>query len=91
MTSTIVTPTIQIQIEDFDGSFAMPHYGYSQPSADYFNYNLIVSNFVIVDLTNDNVDMFFYDGQMQSKDANALCSLRFMYHSNKFKTMFERK
>jgi len=72
MTSTIATPTIQIQIEDFGGSFAMLHYGYSQPSADYFNSNLIVSNFVVVDLTNDNVDMLFYDGRMQGKDVNAL-------------------
>jgi len=91
MTSTIVTLTIQIQIEDFGGSFAMPHYGHSRPLADYFNSNLMVSNFVVADLTNDNVDVLFYDEQMQSKDANALCSLRFTYHSNKFKTMLERK
>ena len=28
------SPTIQIQIEDFGGSFAMPHYFHSRPSAD---------------------------------------------------------
>ncbi len=49
MTSTIVVPTIQIQIEDFGGSFAMLHYGNSRPLADYFNSNLMVSNFVVVD------------------------------------------
>jgi hypothetical protein len=91
MTSTTPTPTIQIQIEDFGGSFAMPHYGYSRPSTDYFNSNLMVSNFVAPDLTNDSVDVLFYDKRMQGKDANVLCSLWFTYHSNKFKMMIERK
>jgi hypothetical protein len=69
----------------------MPHYGHSRPLANYFNSNLMVSNFVIVDLTSDNVNMLFYDEQVQGKDADALCSLRFTYHFNKFKTMIERK
>jgi hypothetical protein len=90
MTSTTVAPMIQIQIKDFSGSFAMPHYGDSRPSIDYFNSNLMVSNFV-VDLTNDNTDMFFYDKRTQGKDTDALCNLQFTYHSNKFKTMLERK
>jgi hypothetical protein len=51
----------------------------------------MVSNFVVVDLTSDSIHVLFYDEQAQGKDANALCSLRFMYHSNKFKTMLERK
>jgi len=70
-----VAPMIQIQIEDFGGSFNMLHYGHSRPSADYFNSNLMVSNFVVVDLTNDNADVLFYDERPQGKDANALCSL----------------
>ncbi len=51
----------------------------------------MVSNFVVVDLTSDNANVFFYDEQVQGKDADELCSLWFTYHSNKFKTMFERK
>jgi hypothetical protein len=35
----------------------------------------MVSNFVIVDLTNDNADVLFYDEQAQGKDVDALCSL----------------
>jgi hypothetical protein len=31
----------------------MPHYGHSHPSADYFNSNLMVSNFVVVNLINN--------------------------------------
>jgi hypothetical protein len=91
MTFTTTTPTIQIQIEDFDGNFTMPRYGHLRPSADYFNSNLMVSNFVVVELTNDNANMLFYDERMQGKDADALCSLQFTYHSNKFKTMLECK
>jgi hypothetical protein len=80
MTSTTTVPTIQIQIKDFRGNFAMPHYGHSWPSAYYFNSNLMVSNFVVVDHTSDNVDVFFYEERVQGKDADALCNLRFMYH-----------
>ncbi len=40
----------------------------------------MVSNFVVVDHTSDNVDVFFYEERVQGKDADALCNLRFMYH-----------
>ncbi len=60
-TSTTATPTIHIQIKDFGGSFAMPHYGHLRPLADYFKSNLMVSNFVVVDLTSDSTDVLFYD------------------------------
>jgi hypothetical protein len=88
MASMTTVPTIQIQIEDFGGSFAMPHSGHSRPSADYFNSNLMVLNFVVADLTSDSADVLFYD---ERKDADAPCNLRFTYHSNKFKIMLERK
>jgi hypothetical protein len=29
-------PEIQIQIEDFGGSFPLPFYGHQRPSVDYF-------------------------------------------------------
>jgi nicotinic acid mononucleotide adenylyltransferase len=61
MTSTTAKPTIQIQIEDFGGSFAMLHYGHSQPLADYLNSNLMVSNFVVTNLTNDSANLLFDD------------------------------
>jgi hypothetical protein len=61
MKSTTAAPTIQIQNKDFDGSFTMPHYGHSRPLADYFNSNLMVLNFVVVELTSDNADVLFYD------------------------------
>ncbi|CAM6017353.1 unnamed protein product [Sphagnum balticum] len=69
----------------------MPHYGHSRPPADYFNSNLMVSNFVVVDLTSNNNDVFFYDERTQGKDADALCSLRFTYHLEKFKTLLSCK
>ena len=52
----------------------MPHYGYRRPSADYFNSNLIVQNFVIADMTNGTNTIYFYDERAQGKDGNALCS-----------------
>jgi hypothetical protein len=52
---------------------------------------MMVSNFVITDFINDSADVLFYDERTQGKDADALCSLWFKYHSNKFKTMLERK
>jgi quinolinate synthase len=69
----------------------MFHYGHSWPSANYFNSNMMVSNFVVVNFTSDSANVLFYDKRAQGKDADALCSLRFMYHSNKFKTTLERK
>jgi nicotinic acid mononucleotide adenylyltransferase len=68
-------PQIQIQIEDFGGNFAMLHYGHLHPSADYFNSNLMMSNFVVADLINNNNDVFFYDERTPGKDVDALCSL----------------
>ncbi|XP_078725585.1 LOW QUALITY PROTEIN: uncharacterized protein LOC144942661 [Lampetra fluviatilis] len=68
------------QIEDFGGSFAMPHYGHIRPSADYFNSNLMVRNFVPADITSRVNNVIFYDERAHGKDAEALCSLRFVYH-----------
>jgi hypothetical protein len=53
----------------------MPHYGHSRPSANYFNSNFMVSNFVVADLTSNSSDVFFYDDRVQGKDADALYSL----------------
>jgi hypothetical protein len=69
----------------------MPHYGHSRPLADYFNFNLMVSNFVATNLTNNNSDVFFYDERAQGKDADALCNLQFTYHLEKFKTLLSHK
>jgi hypothetical protein len=75
MTLSTITPQIQIQIEDFGGNFAMSHYGHLCPSADHFNSNLMVLNFVVANLISNNSDVFFYDEQAQGKDVDALCSL----------------
>jgi hypothetical protein len=91
MTLSTITPQIQIQIKDFDGCFAMLHYGHSRPSTDYFNSNLMVLNFVVVNLISNNNDVFFYDERAQGKDVNALCSLQFTYHLEKFKMLLSCK
>jgi hypothetical protein len=50
-----------------------------------------VLNFVVVDLTSNSNDVFFYDEWTQGKDDDALCSLRFTYHLEKFKTLLSCK
>ncbi|CAK9229226.1 unnamed protein product [Sphagnum troendelagicum] len=45
-------PEIQIQIEDFGGSFPLPFYGHQRPFADYFNFNLMMQNFNHLLITN---------------------------------------
>jgi hypothetical protein len=69
----------------------MPHYGHSHPSADYFNSNLMVSNFVVANLIINISDVFFYDERTQGKDVDALCSLQFTYNLEKFKPLLSRK
>ncbi|EEY66715.1 uncharacterized protein PITG_17266 [Phytophthora infestans T30-4] len=58
----------------------MPHYGHSRPSSIYFNSNLIIQNFVVADITNKRNNVYFYDERAQGKGADALCSLRLLYH-----------
>ncbi len=73
-------PEIQIQIEDFGGSFPLPFYGHQRPSADYFNSNLMMQNFIISDITPTRNNVLIYDECGQGKGADALCSLRLLFH-----------
>jgi ribosomal protein S10 len=52
---------IQIQIEDFSGSFPLPFYGHQRPSVDYFNSNLMMQNFIISDITAYRNNVLIYD------------------------------
>lgn len=52
---------IQIQIQDYSGSFAMPYYGHSRSSADYFNSNLMMQNFIMADISNQTNHVGLYD------------------------------
>ena len=77
--------TVLIQAEDFGGSLALPHYGFRRPSADYFNSNLMLHNFVISDITGTRNNVYFYDERGQGKGADALCSIRMRYHLRKIR------
>ena len=50
----------------------------------------MVSNFVVDNLTSDYGDVILYNERAQGKDADALCSLSFMYYVNKFKAFRQR-
>jgi hypothetical protein len=58
---------VQVQAEDFGGSLTMPHYGYQRPSADYFNSNLLIQNFVIADITGGRNNIFFLTNAHKEK------------------------
>ncbi|EEY63316.1 cleavage inducible protein [Phytophthora infestans T30-4] len=69
-----------IQADDYGGGISMPYYGHSRPSADYFNSNLMIQNFVVADITHGINNVYFYDERGQDKNADVLCSLRLLYH-----------
>jgi len=54
-------PEIQIQIEVFGDSFSLPFYGHQRPSADYFNSNIMMQNFIISDITANHNNVLIYD------------------------------
>ncbi|EEY53747.1 uncharacterized protein PITG_20075 [Phytophthora infestans T30-4] len=74
-----IIPDTYDAAEDYGGGISMPYYGHVRPSADYFNSNLILQNFVVADISNGVNNVYFYDERAQGKYANALCSLRLNY------------
>ena len=52
---------VTMQLKDFGGNLAMPHFGFSRPSADYFNSNLILHNFIIADISTDINYVMWHD------------------------------
>jgi hypothetical protein len=71
---------VTLQAEDFGGSLAMPHHGFAGPSVDYYNSNLILHNFVQADVSCGINYIRYYDERAQDKGADALCSMRLLYH-----------
>ena len=51
---TLTPGTVQVQAEDFAGSFALPHYGFLRPSSDFYHSNLMQHNFIVSENTNHN-------------------------------------
>ena len=80
---TLQVETIRLQCEDFGGSIAFPFYGFSRPSIDYYQSNLIIHSFVVSDINSGINHIVFYDERGQDKGADAVCSLRLKYHLEK--------
>ena len=76
--SSIVT----CQIEDYRGGQPIPCYGIRRPSADYYNSNLMGCPFILVDIVTGKNHVFFYDERGKGKRADAVCSLRLIFHMN---------
>ena len=55
---TLTPGTVQVQAEDFAGSFALPHYGFLRPSSDFYHSNLMQHNFIVSDITTNTNHMY---------------------------------
>ena len=73
-------PGVLLQAEDFGGVIPLPFYGFSRPSADYFNSNLLLQNLIQCDISSGKNHVYLYDEREQGKGADALCSLRMRQH-----------
>ena len=67
---------VQLLVDDFGGGLSLPFYGYSRPSSDYFNSNLILHNFISCDITAGVHRVMLYDERSQGKGCDAVCSMR---------------
>lgn len=85
------TRGVLLQAEDFGGVIPLPFYGFQRPSADYFNSNLLLQNFVQCDITSGINHVYIYDEREQSKGADAMCSLRMRQHLRLHKERTKRK
>jgi hypothetical protein len=72
---------VQLVCEDFAGNFTSPWYGsVVRPGADYYASKLKLYCFIIADISRNVNYVKLYDERAMGKDANALCSLRFVHH-----------
>lgn len=74
--------TVGVQCEDFGQSISMPTYGLCRPNADYFHSDLHVHMFVIANVSVGKDSVLLYDERTAGKGADAMCSLRWHYHSH---------
>lgn len=77
-------PIVRLQCEDYGGNFCLPWYGSQRPCIDYYLTNLTMYMFVISNLTTGINSVYLYDERAMGKNADALCSLRFVYHMRLF-------
>ena len=75
---------VQLVCEDFAGNFVTPWYAAERPSADYYASKIKLYCFIIADISRNINYVKLYDERAMGKDANALCSLRFVYHLKQF-------
>ena len=71
---------LHLIIQDYAGGTALPWYGHIRPGSDYYLSNVIIQNFITADLSTNTNHCYLYDERAQDKGADALCSLRLLYH-----------
>jgi hypothetical protein len=89
-TSSLPSDKLVFLAEDFGQGIAMPHYGLSRPSCDYFNSNMIMQLYVQSDITRNVNYVTLYDERCMGKGGDALCSLRLAWHFLERKRWFEK-
>ena len=71
---------VTVQLEDMGGGLPMPFYGFTRPSSDYYNSNLMQISFITADVSANTNYIKIYDERTAVKGADALCSLRMRYY-----------
>ena len=70
-----------VQCEDFGQSVPMPSYRAKRPNVNYFHSDLHLHMFNICNLITKQNSIFLYDERASGKGGNAVCSMRWIYHT----------
>lgn len=73
-------PKVLLQCEDFGGNLTAPFYVGERPSVDYYASNLLLHVFVVANASDNINNVYLYDERGGGKGGNEVCSLRFVYH-----------
>ena len=75
---------ILVQAEDFGGAIPLPIYLNRRPAASFFSSSVMINNFVVACPSLNKNFVFVFDERAQDRNADAMCSLRLVYHLNMF-------
>ena len=59
--SGVLVGTVRVLTEDCGGNLALPHYGFSRPSSDYYNSNLMLHSFIQCDIASGINHIAYFD------------------------------
>ena len=83
----VARPNVQIKYQDFGGHITAPWYKKREPGMNHYLSDLCVQNYAISDVISEINNVILYDERCMGKGANTLCSMRLVYHFNKFQSV----